>query len=307
MSFSNSANASPATRPVKLLLFFLIILKTTIGFGQEHTYITSNTWESCCKWKFTEGTPFDPKQVAPGDTIFVEFGSLRQFRKIARKIKNPFILISANQDRPLPDDNRKLLKIKNLATWFVQNIDCPPSDKVQPLPIGIPNTFEPNGGFKVAETKKRDIFVYVNFNISTNSKERQPCWDYFAKKEWTHLTSGRSYQDYLEDLSRSVFTISPPGNGLDCYRTWEALYLKCYPIVLGTTLNPLYEDLPVLVVNSWAEVTEEFLKKKKEEFDQREWSYEKAYSPYWLGKIGTLQQQIKTASHNSSGSERRSQ
>jgi hypothetical protein len=64
------------------------------------------------------------------------------------------------------------------------------------------------------------------------------------KKGGIHLT---------EDLSRIYernrqypFWLSPRGGGLDCHRTWEALYLDIIPIVWNNSLNVLYENLPVL-------------------------------------------------------------
>lgn len=261
-------------------------------------YFTGDTWRFFCDWRLTENETFDPKKVRRGDTIFVEYQLLRDFRKLARKIKVPFIVISPNvegfSDGPLPGPHEKLLHIENVAGWFVPNIDCPPSDRVIPIPLGLSNTFWQRTHFNTIEEKKRDIFCYVNFSIDTNREKRLPCWEHFADKSWAQKVRGKTDQAYLEDLSRSVFVISPPGNGLDCHRTWEALYLKCYPIVLSTTLDPLYEGLPVVVVNSWEEVTEEFLQKKKEEFDHREWAFERAYIPYWFEKVEALQNQIRS-------------
>ena len=58
-----------------------------------------------------------------------------------------------------------------------------------------------------------------------------------------------------------AFELSPAGNGLDCFRTWEALLLGTIPIVRTSTLDPLYEDegLPVVIVREWREVTAEAL------------------------------------------------
>ncbi|KAI8801833.1 hypothetical protein BJ742DRAFT_744152 [Cladochytrium replicatum] len=43
------------------------------------------------------------------------------------------------------------------------------------------------------------------------------------------------------------FGISLFGNGVDCYRTWELLYLGVIPIVKSSTINFVYAGLPVLV------------------------------------------------------------
>jgi hypothetical protein len=261
-------------------------------------YFTGDTWRYFCDWRLTSNETFDPKKVRRGDMIFVEYQLLRAFRKLARKIKQPFIVVTPNveghSDGPLPGPHEKLLSIRNVAGWFVQNIDCAPTSRVFPIPIGLSNTFWQRGDFKAVQEKKRDIFCYVNFDVATNQSCRKVCWDYFAKMDWTKAVRGKEYQDYLRDLSRSVFVISPHGNGLDCHRTWEALCLKCYPVVLSSSLDPLYEGLPVVIVNSWDEVTESFLKEKQKELDSKSFAFERAYFPYWLEKAKTLQKKLRS-------------
>jgi hypothetical protein len=53
--------------------------------------------------------------------------------------------------------------------------------------------------------------------------------------------------------------LSPHGGGLDCHRTWEALALGHLVVVPSSSLDPLFEGLPVVAVESWREVTAEAL------------------------------------------------
>jgi hypothetical protein len=50
-----------------------------------------------------------------------------------------------------------------------------------------------------------------------------------------------------------MFIPSPAGNGLDCHRTWEALYLGCVPVILK---NEFCGDKswPILIVDDWDEL-----------------------------------------------------
>jgi hypothetical protein len=68
-----------------------------------------------------------------------------------------------------------------------------------------------------------------------------------------------------------AFEVSPHGNGLDCFRTWEALLLGTIPIVRRSTLEPLFraEALPVAIVDSWTEVTASNLSRWREELQPR--------------------------------------
>ena len=48
--------------------------------------------------------------------------------------------------------------------------------------------------------------------------------------------------------------ISPHGNGLDCHRTYEAIALGCIPIVKTSTLDILYKDMPIIIVDNWSQI-----------------------------------------------------
>jgi hypothetical protein len=50
---------------------------------------------------------------------------------------------------------------------------------------------------------------------------------------------------------------------LDCHRTWEALYLGAIIITKKSSLDPLYKNLPVILVDNWNQLLDlSFLKKK---------------------------------------------
>lgn len=87
--------------------------------------------------------------------------------------------------------------------------------------------------------------------------------------------------------------MSPPGAGLDCYRTYETLSLGSIPIVLSSQLDVIFNDLPVLIVQQWSEVTPELLETTYRRIVKGEringgvgtrtgsWSLEKMYNSYW--------------------------
>ena len=93
-------------------------------------------------------------------------------------------------------------------------------------------------------------------------------------------------------ISNYKFILSPQGAGLDCHRTWEALYLDIIPIVLSSSIKEIYEELPILVVKDWNEITEELLNEKYREIalkkERGEYNRAKMYLDYWLNRINNI-------------------
>jgi hypothetical protein len=95
------------------------------------------------------------------------------------------------------------------------------------------------------------------------------------------------YETYMKKI-QYIFTVSPPGNGIDCHRTWEDLLLGCIVIVMEAGMDPMYEGLPVVVVRNWTEeVNYENLVLWEKRF--RNVTYEsyrhKLMNKYWLDKM----------------------
>ena len=273
--------------------------------------MSGETWYAFCDWHCVEGEKFNPRKVQKGDTVFVEYNKLKEFKhKILPLITHKFILISSNfgtgADNPLPGKFINLLEDKNIAAWFVQNIDRQPSEKIIPIPIGLANKEYPHGNIETWDFyiqnrdliyPERDTLAYVNFFVATNPKERMPCLSYFSQMPWATIACTKQFSNYLDDLARSIFVVSPFGHGLDCHRTWEALLMGCYPIVKHSTLHPLFEGLPVVYVNKWEEVTEEFLLEKYKELRSTNWKVDKLYAHYWFNKIKALQQELRKSNN----------
>ncbi|TPX70963.1 hypothetical protein CcCBS67573_g06379 [Chytriomyces confervae] len=84
------------------------------------------------------------------------------------------------------------------------------------------------------------------------------------------------YKSYL-----STARFAPHGNGLDSYRVWETLLLGSYPIVKTSSLDSLYQDLPVIILDEWHDLTPEMLQKEFARFRRMKHNYERLYSRYW--------------------------
>ena len=98
----------------------------------------------------------------------------------------------------------------------------------------------------------------MNFNIATNPAERRECYDIIKIYPGVldDMRTGRriTFEEHCRRMSSCKFVASPPGNGLDCIRTWEALYQGVIPIVKRSPLDPLFNRLPVLIVDRWTDL-----------------------------------------------------
>jgi hypothetical protein len=90
-----------------------------------------------------------------------------------------------------------------------------------------------------------------------------------------------TFDQYAINMSYHKFVISPPGNGIDCHRTWESLYLGCIPIVIKNKIYDEFYDLPIIQVNDYSEVTNELLNL----YNNFNFKNEKLYIPYWKKQI----------------------
>jgi hypothetical protein len=69
---------------------------------------------------------------------------------------------------------------------------------------------------------------------------------------------------------------------------WESLYLKTIPIVIYHNHFKNMTNLPILFINDWMEVTEEFLNIKYEEMSKKQYNLDKLKIGYWENLITTF-------------------
>jgi hypothetical protein len=167
---------------------------------------------------------------------------------------------------------------------------------VFPIPIGLENvSLGKNGRLnyyldaleKPSSVEDRPRPVLSSFHVSTQPEIRGRVAEILSQSRHGHEVNFRKSLEYRLEVQRSQFVISPPGNGPDCHRTWEALYLGAVPVVLeGYLAKSLVRDLPVLEVSSYedfcsysnAELREIYL-------DLRSKGIEKALGSYWISKV----------------------
>ena len=128
--------------------------------------------------------------------------------------------------------------------------------------------------------------AYSNFHFQVNTKYGGDRIDAIKSiptnlmyYELRPTTRANSWKTQLQH----AFVVSPHGGGYDCHRTWEALLLGCIPIVKTSAVDSLFEDLPVLIVQEWVDVTEELLKETILSYREKmhTFNFDKLLLSYW--------------------------
>lgn len=253
-------------------------------------YITGDGFRAQCDFAFEKGRQdFDPTLVKEGNLIFVQSEYLeRFFLKFHPKIKVRYALLTHNSDLAIPGKFVSYLLHPKIIAWFGQNVENYTHPKLHPIPIGLENRQYTGGDPRhITEARKKlqhtpkTMLLYNNFSLHTFPTERTLVNEIFKDKPFCITSSRKPYPDYLMDLAQAKFVLCPRGNGLDCHRTWEALYMGAIPVVKTSASDSLFEGLPVLIVNKWEEVTEELLHIKYEELTSKSYQLDRLTLDFW--------------------------
>lgn len=269
-----------------------------------------NLSEACDYMVTRKMSPKDFESNLPknrGDSLYIYPLYLEIFvKEYLPKINVDFVLVTGDEDTIIPTDipdiSNKILNNKYLLRWYSQNC-VSITDKLQQIPIGFnffslargeqPEWGPPQSIYEQEEDifrlvrenkgKERIKLCYANFHLHITN----PCrYDVIntIPKELVYYEPKTDYRiNCWSNMIKYKFVISPFGNGIDCHRTYEAIGLGCIPIIKSSPLDPLYEDLPVIIVKDWNEVTSELLDK---EYNYNMDIYpEKMYLQYWINKI----------------------
>jgi len=241
------------------------------------------------------------ERLQPGDSLYVCTWAMRDFvANVFPRLPSscpPFVLVTGDADQVAPTDVfgseaavADFLNSPLILAWFAQNC-VRQHPKLAPLPIGLDyhtmaagsvpwwgtprSPAEQEAELLALRTTASRVALphraYANFHfnlasrfgsdrIAAMSQVPAECVCYEPHK----ITRLECWQ---RQKMEHRFVLSPHGNGLDCHRTWEALCLGCIPIVRTSPLDVLWEGLPVWIVNSWSEVTEEGMALKAAELD----------------------------------------
>ncbi len=225
-------------------------------------FVSGDTFRAMADHIYENGREFRPEAVRAGAVIFVDVKMIdRYFAEAHPKIAAKYVLITHNGDRNI--DAALAAKLDDrIAAWFAQNVAVR-HDKIRPIPIGLENRYYCNNGLprifarlRRAATPKKNRILY-GFTVATNPTERQPALDALSTCASADRLEGWPIPpEYARVLHGYKFVASPPGNGIDCIRTWEALLLRTVPIVKRNIMNEhfLGLGLPLVLIDDWRDL-----------------------------------------------------
>ena len=170
------------------------------------------------------------------------------------------------------------------------------SNQSQCIPTGLENESWWNNGIafdyhwlRRQKTSNRIARILWGFTVANNYQPRKMAAEVLQAYPLADRTSGWCSVIYRRILLKYMFVASPEGNGIDCIRTWEAMYLRTVPIVTRSPVTEFFVDLglPMLMVDSWSDINKlnqndliGIYREKALQFDN-----EALYFEFWKNKI----------------------
>lgn len=235
----------------------------------SYPFLSGDSYFYSCEFFYRDGSiqkvsliPGRPRKVS---SLFVSNADFRQFVSFlyvnSKTDFGGYTLVIHNGDESILDKDLDYLQSRFRKIFAVNMMTS--NSICRPIPIGIenrklftngvPNDFEKLISAGLTPSSKRSTLLLQAFSNHTNRSEREKC-EAVALSLGAKRISSASPRDYRRELASSKFVLSPAGNGLDCHRTWEAMYLGAIPIVKQADWPFSRYDLPVLIVSNWEDL-----------------------------------------------------
>ena len=145
------------------------------------------------------------------------------------------------------------------------------------------------------QARTREFKVLANFRITTNPGARRHVMPQLLKhlpEEYIRqfpLKTPRS--DIWNATAHAEFMVSPPGRGMDCHRHWEIMALGAIAIIVhNPPFTDIYDELPVVQVRNYEDVTLDNLTRWRDEYRPRMQAFieardEKLFATYSMRQV----------------------
>ena len=209
--------------------------------------------------------------------------------EIMPHMKKAFTLITSDGDYSIPSNflpqANRILESPFCEGWYTQNYDGSLSllkhhqknTKLYLIPIGLDLHTEWDGEPSEMSKKIQIMKTFREIGVGNNTELRNPApfvpymsfYERAPDREISHSALNDCGVTHVESKNRTSldvlrqnytqyrFVMSPRGNGLDTHRLWEVLYYGGIPIVKTSSLDRLYDGLPVLVVPEFRDLCQD--------------------------------------------------
>lgn len=226
----------------------------------SYPYISGDGFRRLARHVYDEKTSRSlAKRIREGEIVFVSTDHARQFfADFDPEITVRYRLITHNSDLPV-DEALIAMAGSNVEAWYAQNCAYR-HERVMPIPIGLENLHHYRAGVPgefstlAKRAGPRKSRVLASFSIGTSRDERETANRFASMSPCVDSMPARLTQDqYLRTAATYKFLLSPPGNGLDTHRTWEAMYLGVVPIVKDSVAMQSFAErgLPLWIMAAW--------------------------------------------------------
>ena len=269
--------------------------------------------------------------IGHGERVWLRIEDLNRFvRGVLPRLREPFVMVTGDSDHTVPSDFpeavRQLVESGLVQHWFSTNYDgSAHRELITGLPLGLNyarkneliGALQRQGPLRVemkplhqqedewdaiaaaaSPLEQRLPKAVADFYLRDSSRDRKYGE---SRSDIARQLAGNSNVTWVERrcplpellavYARHAFVISPHGNALDCYRTWEALLMGCIPIVKRSPIDYLYADLPVAIVDAWSQITalnlQRWLERFGAAFDRRP-LLQTLSSQFWQSRIRNL-------------------
>ena len=240
-------------------------------------YLSSDTYYEICDYKINSQKDFDALLINQKDLdrVYVKGHLVDQLKSFISKIRPNSIKILIVMESDNIQYAHQLVPILKIAKVIYSNNLVGKADGIFPLPLGLERQCYRSAGvlkdfkkpFK-SDISKRKIGFLVAWNDKTNVDRSKYRAEFRESKNSLVINSRASLQVIHKLMRKTLFVPSPAGNGLDCHRTWEAMYLGAVPVVLEKDFCG-DASWPVLVVPSWDFLIKKDISELKQLYKER--------------------------------------
>ena len=259
-------------------------------------FLSGDTFRSIADYVMDVDPVSPPPEVTRPGVLFLSSWRIEEFRShLLEKLQHPLVVITHHGDVDITEKYRDVAEHPRIIRWFAQNARFT-HPKIEPLPIGLEDQRLHCAGHvrDFVWLRKRSAIgkprIVWGFSLGTNPDARFPCYrnlwhNPVADELWWPLNA----RLYRKAICRYMFVASPPGNGVDCHRTWEAMYLRVVPILLEEYPFTHFAEkgLPLFLIKDWSELRSLELKRLEGFYANCAARFENPmlFFPYWRERI----------------------